>query len=118
MLHTLAKDIYRRKRAFPFFRRDHIQYPKCAASKCWIRNKFFDNNDEQSSIDLDHCHYGGQFLGWAHEKCNRARRNVNFASVLGHNIQNCDLHHICLALKSCEPTTTVFVFPSTDEKHL
>ena len=118
MLHTLAKDIYKRKRAFPFFRGDRSQYPKSAASECWICNEAFDDNDEQSSIDLDHCHYGGQFLGWAHEKCNRARRNVNFTPVVGHNIQNYDLHHICLALQSCEPTTTVSVIPSTDEKYI
>ena len=118
MLHTLAKDIYKRKRAFPFFRGDRSQYPKSAASECWICNEASDDNDEQSSIDLDHCHYSGQFLGWAHEKCNRARRNVNFTPVVGHNIQNYDLHHICLALQSCEPTTTVSVIPSTDEKYI
>ena len=118
MLHTLAKDIYKRKRAFPFFRGDRSQYPKSAASECWICNEAFDDNDEQSSIDLDHCHYSGQFLGWAHEKCNRARRNVNFTPVVGHNIQNYDFHHICLALQSCEPTTTVSVIPSTDEKYI
>ena len=118
MLHTLAKDIYKRKRAFPFFRGDRSQYPKSAASECWICNEAFDDNDEQSSIDLDHCHYSGQFLGWAHEKCNRARRNVNFTPVVSHNIQNYDLHHICLALQSCEPTTTVSVIPSTDEKYI
>ena len=118
MLHTLAKDIYKRKRAFPFFRGDRSQYPKSAASECWICNEAFDGNDEQASIDLDHCHYSGQFLGWAHEKCNRARRNVNFTPVVGHNIQNYDLHHICLALQSCQPTTTVSVIPSTDEKYI
>ena len=110
MLHTLAKDIYKRKRAFPFFRGDRSQYPKSADA--------FDNNDEQSSIDLDHCHYSSQFVGWAHEKCNRARRYVNFTPVVGHNIQNYDLHHICLALQSFEPTTTVSVIPSTDEKYI
>ena len=118
MLHTLAKDIYKRKRAFPFFRGDRSQYLKSAASECWICNEAFDDIDEQSSIDLDHCHYSGQFLGWAHEKCNRARRNVNFTPVVGHNIQNYVLHHICLALQSCEPTTSVSVTPSTDEKYI
>ena len=56
MLHTLAKDIYKRKRAFAFFRGDRSQYPKSAASECWICNEAFDDNDEQSSIDLDHYH--------------------------------------------------------------
>ena len=69
-------------------------------------------------IDLDHCHYSGKFLGWAHEKCNRLRRNINFTPVVGHNIQNYDLHHICLALNNCEPTTTISVIPATDEKYI
>ena len=109
MLHSLAKDIYKRKRVFPFVISDRSQYPKIAASECWICNEPFDANDEQSSFDLDHCHYSGQFFGWAHEKGNRARRNVNFTPVVGHKIQNYDLHHISLALQYCEPTTTVSV---------
>ena len=56
MFHKLAKDMYKRKRTFPFFRGDRSQYPKNAASECWICNEPFDNNDEQSSIDLDLCH--------------------------------------------------------------
>ena len=118
MLHTLAKDIYKRKRVFLFFRGDQSQYPKSAASECWTCIQPFDDNDEQSSIDLDHCHYSGQFLGWAYEKRSRARRNVNFTPLLDHNIQNFDLHHICLALQSCDPTTIVSVIPSTDEKYI
>ena len=116
MLHTLAKDIYNRKQNFPVFRGDRSQYPKSAASVCWKCNEFFNDNDEQTSSDLGHCHYSGQLLGWAHEKCNRARRNVNFTPVVGQNIQNYDLHNICLALQTCEPTTTVSVIPSTDKK--
>ena len=38
--------------------------------------------------------------------------------MVGHNIQNYDRHHICLALQSCEPTSTVSVIPSTDEKYI
>ena len=47
MLHTLAKDIYKRKRAFPFFRGDRSQYPKSAASECRICNEPFDDNDQK-----------------------------------------------------------------------
>ena len=65
-----------------------------------------------------HCHFSGKFLGWAHEKCNLARRTVNFTPVIGNNIQNYDLHHICLALHECEPTSTMSVIPSTDEKYI
>ena len=118
MVHTIAKDIYKRKRAFPFFRGDGSHCSKSAASECWICSEPFDDNNEQLSIDLDHCHYSGQFLGWYHEKCNQAQRNVNFTPVVGHNIQKYDLHHICSALQSCEPTTTVSIIPSTDEKYI
>ena len=41
-----------------------------------------------------------------------------FTPVVGHNTQKYDLHRICLALQSCEPTTTVSVIPSTDEKYI
>ena len=58
------------------------------------------------------------FFGWAHPQCNRARRNSNFIPVIGHKIQNYDLHHICLSLQQCEPTTTIKVIPSTDEKYI
>ena len=37
---------------------------------------------------------------------------------VGHNIQNYDLHHICLALNNYEPTTTISVIPSTNEKYI
>ena len=57
-------------------------------------------------------------MGWAHEKCNRAKRYVNFTPVVGHNIQNYDLHHICLALNDCESTTTMKVILSTDENYI
>ena len=62
--------------------------------------------------------FSGKFLGWAHEKCNLARRTVNFTPVIEHNIQNYDRHHISLALHECEPTSTMSVIPSTDEKYI
>ena len=52
------------------------------------------------------------------KKSNRARRYVNFTPLVGHNIQNCDLYHICLALNNCDSTTTLKVIPSTDEKYI
>ena len=115
---TLVKDKYKRKWAFPFFRCDRNQYPQSAASEGLKCNEPFEDDDEQLSVDLDHCHYSGQFLGWAHEKRNGALKNVNFTTLVGHNIQNYDLHHICLALQSCEPTTTASIITSIDEKYV
>ena len=44
--------------------------------------------------------------------------NINFIPVVGHYIQNYDLHHICLDVNSCEPTTTISVIPATDKKYI
>ena len=44
-------------------------------------------------------------------------RFIDSIKMMGQNIQNYDLHHIRLALQSCEPTTTVSVIPPTDEKY-
>ena len=75
----------------------------------------FDEIDEK---DFDHCQYSGELLGWARPQCNRLRRTSKFIHVIGHNIQNYDLHHICLALQECEPSTTISVIPATDEKYI
>ena len=115
MIHKLAKDIHEQKRKHPFFRGDRSSLHKDASKQCWICEKEFSETDEK---DLDHCHYSGGFLGWAHPQCNRARRNSNFIPVIGHNIQNYDLHHICLSLQKCEQTTTINVIPATDEKYI
>ena len=119
MLHSLARDIHERKKKFPFYNVNCRNLDKKSATHCWICEEPFDSElDPEESIDLDHCHFSGQFFGWAHEKCNRARRYVNFTPVVGHNIQNYDLHHICLALNDCESTTTIKVIPSTDERYI
>ena len=119
VLHKLARDIHKQKRKYPFFKGDRRCLDKSRATQCWICEKPFSEVEHQENlIDLDHCHYRGKFLGWAHEKCNRARRNINLIHVVGHNIQNYDLHHICLALNNCEPTTTISVIPATDEKYI
>ena len=119
LLHKLARDIHKQKRKYSFFKGDRRSLDKFQATQCWICEKpFSEVEDQENSIDLDHCHYSGKFLGWAHEKCNRARRNIKFIPVVGHNIQNYDLHHICLALNNCEPTTTISIIPATDEKYI
>ena len=119
LLHKLARDIHKQKRKYPFFKGDRRSLDKSQATQCWICEKPFSKvEDQENSIDLDHSHYSGNFLGWAHEKCNRARRHINFTPVVGYNTQNYDLHHICLALNNCEPTTTISVIPATDKKYI
>ena len=95
MLPSLARDIYERKKQFPFYNGNRRSFDKKSATHCWICEEPFDSElDPQESIDLDHCHFSGQFLGWAHEKCNRARRYVIFTPVVGHNIQNYDTSNL------------------------
>ena len=116
LLHQLAKDIYGKKRRYPFYKGDRNVLREDDAKSCWICQTDFTPEDDKK--DLDHCHYSGKFLGWAHPKCNRARRNSRFISVVGHNIQNYDLHHLCLALQECHPSTTISVIPASDEKYI
>ena len=113
MIHKLAKNIQACK--YPFYRGDRSTLQKRETKNCWICESEFLVNEEK---DLAHCQYTGNFLGWSHTQCDRARRNSNFIPVIGHNIQNYDLHHICLSLQECEPTTTIKVIPSNDEKHI
>ena len=58
-----------------------------------------------------------KFPGGAPEKRNQARRTVKFTPIIGHNIKNYELHHTFLALRECDPTSTISVIPSTDKKH-
>ena len=110
-----------RNKKHPYFRGDRSKLEKTEIDACWICENDFDENDKK---DLDHCHYSGEFLSWAHpqcnplRRCNRLRRTSKFIPVIGHNIQNYDLHHICLAMQECEPSTTISVIPATDEKYI
>ena len=115
VLHKLANDIHKQKQKHPYFRGDRSKLGKTESVACWICETDFDENDEK---ELDHCHYSGEFMGWAHPQCHRLRRTSKFIPVIGHNIQNYDLHHICLALQESEPSTTISVIPATDENYI
>ena len=117
LLQKLARDIQKQKRKDSIFKGDRRSLDKSPATQCWICEKPL--LDPDNPINLDHCYYSSKFLGWAHEKSNRAKRNINFILVVGHNIQNYDLHHICLAMNNCDPSTTIIsVIPATDEKNI
>ena len=112
-LHQLARKIYEEKRRVPQFQKKSLNTDN--TSTCCICCIHFTNEHEKC---LDHCHFSGKLLGWTHEKCNLARRTVNFTPVIGHNIKNYDLHHICLGLHECKPTSTMSVITSTDKKYI
>ena len=65
----------------------------------------------------DLCQHRRVFLGFVHEMCIWTTRTINFTPVIGHNIANYDVHHVCLALREIVPSTKS-VLPSTDEKFI
>ena len=118
-LQKLARNIHKQMRKYPFFKSDRRSLDKSQAKQCWICEKpFSEVEDPENLIDLYHCHHSGNIIGWAHEKCNRAKRNVSFIPIVGHTIQAYDLHHIFLYLNNCESTTTISVIPATDKKYI
>ena len=67
---------------------------------------------------LDHCHFIGKFLAWAHAQCNLKHRNLNFTPLFNHSLANYDLHHVVLALQNINEKNTISVVPSTKEKFI
>ena len=111
----LARDVHIYKRKVPRYLGDRSQLCKEEILTWWICQENFSESEEKC---LDHCHSSGSFLGWPHDRCNLARRNINYIPVVGHNLQNYDMHHICLALNECDSRSTIQVIPSTDEKYI
>ena len=114
-LHILAKQIYQQKNRYPNYIGNRSILKQDEATSCWLCLAEFVEGETKC---LDHCHYSGEFLGWAHSKCNLARQRVRYTPVVEHNTQTYDLHHICLALGELEPTSTIQVIPATDEKYI
>ena len=84
-------------------------------SRCWICDVAFNNDNEKV---LDHCHYNGQFIGYAHDECKLKRRTLNFTPVIAHNMMNYDLHHIVMSLHTASESTKIEVIPTNDEKFI
>ena len=66
---------------------------------------------------LDHCHYWGDFKGYAHASCNLNRPARRTVSVFAHNLKNFDLHLICRRLE-VGADDTIDIIPQTKEKYL
>ena len=117
ILYKLARDIYQQKKITLCSKAIDEIWEKIIATHCWIFEKpFSEAKDPENTVDLDYCNCSGKFLLWAQEKCNCSRLNINLNPLVGQDIQNYDLNHICLARHNCEPTTIISVIPSTDEK--
>ena len=113
-LQESSQEVYYEKRRFSVTLGQKVSN-RSSTDECWICEEPFGCEDTKV---LDHCHQRGDFLGFAHEKCNWIRRTINFTPIIGLNIANYDLHHVCLAVREIEPSTTISVFSSTDEKYI
>ena len=89
-LKGIAQDVHGQKPSHKYFNGFIPEKPQ-TFRRCWMRDGFF---VEESQVDkvLDHCHYGGEFLGSAHNECNLKRKTLNFIPMLAHNLSNYDLH--------------------------
>ena len=116
-IEKLAKYFYQQKWKFPCFL--GTAPPRDTWSKCWICNVDFNNDNEKV---LDHCHYNGQFIGYAHSACKLNRRtlslHVRYTPVIAHNTMNYDLHHIVKSSHSASQSTKIEVIPTNDEKFI
>ncbi|XP_075241649.1 uncharacterized protein LOC142336624 [Convolutriloba macropyga] len=112
-IEKLAKFFYHQKRKYPIF----IGKPpsKIFQTCCWICDVPFETDDEKV---LDHCHFRGQFLGYAHNECNLKRRTLDYTPVIAHNMMNYDLHHIVKTLHSATANVKIEVIPTNDEKFI
>ena len=112
-IEKLARFFYHQKRKFPkFIGAAPLQ---STFSRCWICDVAFNNDNEKV---LDHCHYSGQFIGYAHVECNLKRRTLNFTPVIARNMMNYDLHHIVKSLHTASESTKIEVIPTNDEKFI
>ena len=115
-LEQIARDIYDVKQQHKNFS-GVPTINKDQASLCWICETEL-NTSAQDPTVLDHCHFTGKFLGWAHAQCNLKRKTLSFTPLFAHNLANYDLHHVIPALQSLNEKNTISVVPSTSEKFI
>ena len=117
-LQQIAQEIHQKKQRNRYFRDTVPERPQ-EAQLCWIcEGQFGINRDPEDDKVVDHCHYSGKFLGFAHPEGNLTRKTVNFIPVMAHNLSNYDLHHVCLYIHKFKPGCKTEVIPSTDEKYI
>ena len=98
-LHEMTREVYFARGQFPVYLGQKVPN-RSGTIECWICEEPF--GPKHTKV-LDHCHPSGDFLGFADEKCNWIRHTIKFTSIIGHNIANYNLHHVCLALREIEP---------------
>ena len=115
-LEQLARKIYSVKQRNRYFSAE-APIAREDVTDCWICEETLENTVENPTV-LDHCHFTGQFLGWAHNNCNINRKFLNYTPLFAHNLSNYDLHHVILALQGSNMRNTISIIPSTDEKFI
>ena len=111
LLEQLAEKFNKKKRHFPQFagnKEIHVEN-----DSCWICGEAFAEDDVKI---LDHCHYSGKVLGYAHGVCNLQRRRTKFTPIFAHNLANYDIHHVIRALKTGSENNTISVVHLNEEK--
>ena len=115
-LEQIARDIYDVKQQHKNFSGEPT-ITKDEATMCWICKTELKTSSKDPTV-LDHCHFKGKFLGWAHAQCNLKRKTLNITPLFAHNLANYDLHHVVLALQNLNEKNTISVVPSTSEKFI
>ena len=115
-LEQIARDIYDVKQRHQNFSGEPT-ITKDEATMCWICETELNTSSKDPTV-LDHCHFTGKFLGWAHAQCNLKRKTLNFTPLFAHNLANYELHHVVLALQNLNEKNTISVVPSTSEKFI
>ena len=110
-LEQIARDIYDVKQQHKNFAGEPT-VTKDQASLCLICETALNTSSQDPNV-LDHCHFTGKFLAWAHAQCNLKRKTLNFTPLFAHNLANYDLQHVVLALQSLNDKNTISVVPST-----
>ena len=115
-LETISKRVYSVKQQHKYFPGQPI-IAKDDATHCWICEEPLEYNFNNPTV-LDHCHFTGEFLGWAHNTFNINRRFLNYTPLFAHNLSNYDPHHVTLVLQGSSMRNIVSIVPNTDEKFI
>ena len=86
-------------------------YPESEAKTCHICESSFNPNDTKV---IDHCHFTGNFRGYAHKDCNLNFKTPDFIPIFAHNSSRYDSHLFIKELCNY-PGVTVKFLPSNEE---
>jgi len=84
-----------------------------ASYTCYMCNKDFDDCDRKKV--RDHCHFTGNFIGAACNKCNLRRRRPKNLKIFVHNGSRYDFHFIIKALSGRTEVKGINVLPYNSE---